>query len=265
MTRGTGVRRFDRTIGIDYSGAATSTTPLSGLRVYWAEGDAPPAEVRATPDGRRHWSRRVLAEWLAARLEEPARTLVGIDHGFSFPLRAFEAEGLPRAWPAFLDHFAAQWPTDGDGVSVQDVREGRAGRGSRQPGDTRWRRVCEQRARAKSVFHFDVPGSVAKSTHAGLPWLRFLRRAAGDRLHGWPFDGWEPAPGRSLLAEVYPSLASHAFPRDGRSADQHDAYTVAAWLRQADRDGTLAAFLSPSLSPGERAAAEVEGWILGVL
>jgi hypothetical protein len=27
---------------------------------------------------------------------------------------------------------------------------------------------------AKSVFHFDVPGSVAKSTHAGLPWLRYL-------------------------------------------------------------------------------------------
>jgi hypothetical protein len=27
------------------------------------------------------------------------------------------------------------------------------------------------RARAKSVFHLDVPGSVAKSTPAGIPWL----------------------------------------------------------------------------------------------
>ena len=256
--------RFDRTIGVDYSGAATATTPLSGLRVYRADGDRPPEEVRPTADGREHWSRRGIAEWLAARLLEPARTLVGIDHGFSFPLRAFETDGLPRAWPAFLDQFAAHWPTDADGVSVQDVRERRAGRGSTQPGDPRWRRITEQRARAKSVFHFDVPGSVAKSTHAGLPWLRFLRRAAGARLHCWPFDGWEPAPERSLLAEVYPSLVSHAFPREGRSPDQHDAYTAAAWLRQADRDGTLAAFLMPSLSAAERAAAELEGWILGV-
>ena len=28
---------------------------------------------------------------------------------------------------------------------------------------------------AKSVFHFDVQGSVAKSTHAGLPWIKALR------------------------------------------------------------------------------------------
>ena len=263
--RGSSRLRFDRAIGIDYSGAATATTPLPGLRVYVvAADDASPVEVRPTSDGRRHWSRRGIAEWLAARLLEPERTLVGIDHGFSFPLRAFDQYGLPRPWPAFLDHFAAHWPTDADGVSVQDVREGRAGRGSAQPGDPRWRRITEQRARAKSVFHFDVPGSVAKSTHAGLPWLRSLRRAAGDRVHCWPFDGWQPAPERSLLAEVYPSLASHAFAREGRSPDQHDAYTAAAWLRQADRDGTLAAFLAPSLSTAERDAAALEGWILGV-
>jgi len=28
---------------------------------------------------------------------------------------------------------------------------------------------------AKSVFHFDMPDSVANSTHAGLPWLLYLR------------------------------------------------------------------------------------------
>lgn len=31
-------------------------------------------------------------------------------------------------------------------------------------------------ARAKSAFHFDVQDSVAKSTHCGLPWLRYLRQ-----------------------------------------------------------------------------------------
>ena len=43
---------------------------------------------------------------------------------------------------------------------------------------------------AKSVFHFDVQGSVAKSTRAGIPWLRFIRQRLGARIHFWPFDGW---------------------------------------------------------------------------
>lgn len=34
-------------------------------------------------------------------------------------------------------------------------------------GNAHWRRLTEERAgAAKSVFHFDVQGSVAKSTHA---------------------------------------------------------------------------------------------------
>jgi hypothetical protein len=35
------------------------------------------------------------------RLDEDAPTLVGINHGFSFPLRYFEAHGLKPDWPAF--------------------------------------------------------------------------------------------------------------------------------------------------------------------
>jgi hypothetical protein len=50
----------------------------------------------------------------------------------------------------------------------------------------------------------------------------------------------------------------------GRTPDQHDAYAIAAWLRQADLNGQLAGFLSPNLTPPERAAADVEDWILGV-
>ena len=59
-------------------------------------------------------------------------------------------------------------------------------------GSARWRRLTEERARgAKSVFHFDVQGAVAKSTHAGIPWLRFIRQQRGARVHFWPFDGWD--------------------------------------------------------------------------
>jgi hypothetical protein len=150
---------------------------------------------------------------------------------------------------------------------VDFVRDDFERTGVGRMGSPRWRRIAEIRCRAKSVFHFDVPGSVAKSTHAGLPWLLHLRRALGPRLHFWPFDGWEIAAGRSAIAEAYPSLWKHTYPEQGRTPDQHDAYTVATWLRDADQQDhgrRLRAAMRPALSDSERAQAEVEGWIIGV-
>ena len=153
-------------------------------------------------------------------------TLVGIDHGFSFPLRYFEVHGLLPDWPTFLDDFQRHWPTDEDHTYVDFVRDGSAGNGAARTGNARWRRLTEERAGgAKSVFHFDVQGQVAKSTHAGIPWLRFIRRDSATGVHFWPFDGWDIPAGRSAIAEVYPALWSRGFAREDRTGDQHDAFT----------------------------------------
>jgi hypothetical protein len=256
---------FARTVGIDYSGAETITSSLKGLRVYLAEADAQPTEVAPPPSPRKYWTRRGIAEWLVKQLAKDTPTLVGIDHGFSFPLRYFEVHHLRPDWPAFLDDFQRHWPTDEPSTYVDFVRDGAAGNGAARWGDARWRRLTEERAgAAKSVFHFDVPGSVAKSTHAGIPWLRFIRRQLGARVHFWPFDGWEIPVGRSAIAEVYPALWNRRFAKEGRTSDQHDAFSIAAWLSRRDRDGSLAALLKPHLTPSERTVAQVEGWILGV-
>jgi len=256
---------FSRYIGIDYSGAQTPDASLKGLRIYLADHTLPPEEVLPPPGPRRYWTRRGIAEWLVVRLREDVPTLVGIDHGFSFPLRYFEVHRLSRDWPAFLEDFQRHWPTDEDNLYVDFVRDGLHGMGADRTGSSRWRRLTEERAgSAKSVFHFDVPGSVAKSTHAGIPWLRYLRRQLGERAHFWPFDGWQIPAGRSALVEVYPALWKHAYPVSERTADQHDAYCVAAWLRQADIEDQLAEFLHPELTDSQRAVAGVEGWILGV-
>jgi hypothetical protein len=256
---------FDRYIGIDYSGAETPTASLKGLRLYLAERDVPPVEVLPPPSLKKYWTRRGIAEWLVDKLAEDKPTLVGIDHGFSFPLRYFERHGLKPDWPAFLDDFQHHWPTDEDHTYVDFVREGTAGNGAARMGNSRWRRLTEERTgRAKSVFQFDVQGSVAKSTHAGIPWLRYIRQRLGSRIHFWPFDGWEIPAGRSAVAEVYPALWNRSFAKEGRTGDQHDAYCIAAWLSRADRNGNLAAFLRPELAPPERTVAQVEGWILGV-
>jgi hypothetical protein len=202
---------------------------------------------------------------MAERLPEGRPTLVGIDHGLSFPLRYFEAYGLEPDWSAFLDDFQHHWPTDEDHTYVDFVRDGTAGNGAARMGNARWRRLTEERAGgAKPVFHFDVQGQVAKATHARIPWLRFIRHELGDRVHFWPFDGWEIPVGRSAIAEVYPALWSRNFAPEERTGDQHDAFCIAAWLQRADRDGSLAGFLNPSLTLPERTVAQVEGWILGV-
>jgi len=255
---------FHRYIGIDYSGAETPDSGLKGLRAYEATRDSSPVESKAPPGPSKYWTRRVLTEWLAWRLSDDVPTIIGIDHGFSFPIRYFEAHHLKPDWPVFLDDFQQHWPTDAKYTYVDFVRDGFCGNCAARSGSARWRRITEERAGAKSVFHFDVPGSVAKSTHAGLPWLRYLRQRLGERLHFWPFDGWEIPAGRSAIAAVYPSLWSKSYPRERRTPDQHDAYVAAAWLRQADTSCNLRSFLKPAIPPGECGVARIEGWILGV-
>jgi hypothetical protein len=255
---------FQRYIGIDYSGAKTPDSSLKGLRVYEATRASAPVEVEPPPSPRKYWTRRGLAEWLAKHLAENVPSIVGIDHGFSFPRRYFEVQRLEPDWPTFLDDFQKHWPTDAAHTCVDFIRHGSSGEGKARSGSAHWRRITEERAGAKSVFHFDVPGSVAKSTHAGLPWLRYLRNQLGDRVHFWPFEGWEIPAGRSALMEVYPSLWNKSYPREDRTPDQHDAYVTAAWLRQVDRNGSLDKFLKLNLPPGEYPVARIEGWILGV-
>ena len=259
------VKMFSRYIGIDYSGAQTPTSSLKGLRIYLADMDHEPSEVSPPPSPRKYWTRRGVAEWLAETLAGPKSALVGIDHGFSFPLRYFEVHRLEPDWDVFLEDFHRHWPTDSDHVYVDLVRDGVVGDGAARTGDRRWRRLTEERAgTAKSVFHFDVQGQVAKSTHAGIPWLRYLRHRLGDRVHFWPFDGWAVPPGRSVIAEVYPALWNRVIPRGERTPDQHDAYVIAEWMRRTDRDGRLSQFYSPSLGTAEKTVAQVEGWILGL-
>jgi hypothetical protein len=250
-----------RFIGIDYSGAGTAQASLPGLRLYMASLEAEPAEV--SPIGgkkRRNWSRQEMAVWLAQRLQEPIPTLIGIDHSLSFPVAYFDRYQLPYQWDYFLDDFVAHWPADQE--PVESIRQ----RGSQRNGEARWRRLTEVRAGgAKSVFHFDVPGSVAKSTHAGLPWIRTLRRQFGPALHCWPFDGWSISPGRSVICEVYPSRMRSGPPPPGWTADQHDAWSVTSWMRHHALAGTLSSFFTPSLTAAEHPQATIEGWILGIL
>ncbi len=133
---------FAQYIGIDYSGAETPTASLKGLRVYMADRVSEPVELMPPPSPRKYWTRRASPNgWFSGCLKTP--TLVGIDHGFSFPLRYFETHGLKPDWPTFLDDFQKHWPSDDHNTYVDFVRDGVCGNGAARMGNTRWRRLTE--------------------------------------------------------------------------------------------------------------------------
>ena len=255
---------FEKFVGIDYSGSGTPITRTPGLQVYVATNDRLPKRLNPsfTPAGRtRNWCRKEVAEWLIGQANSDKPFIAGLDFSFSLPLSYFQRYGLTD-WDDFLADFVEHWPTDRDDATVEALRKGNARTGSSDEF-----RVTERwTSSAKSNFQFDVQGQVAKSTHAGIPWLHRIRQAVGKRVHFWPFDGWKVRQGKSVIAEVFPSMLRRRYPAEKRTADQHDAYAVARWLKEMNCGMTLTEpFFGPPLSEEEQEIAELEGWILGVM
>ena len=103
-----------------------------------------------------------------------------------------------------------------------------------------------------------------RQEHAGIPWLRRIRNEVGSKIHFWPFDGWDVAEGKSVIAEAYPSIFKSRYPREDRTADQQDAYAVSRWLKETNERGFLDRYFDPPLTDEERRVADLEGWILGI-
>jgi hypothetical protein len=223
--------QFARYIGIDYSGAETPDSSCRGLRVYSASGSGMPEQVQPPPSPRRYWTRRGLAEWPCNEFGGETPTIVGIDHAFSFPIEYIDKYGLPRDWPSFLLDFQKHWPTHEHGNFIDLIRDGDAGDGRNRMGENTWLRLTERwKATAKSVFLFDVQGSVAKSTFAGLALAPLLAEAgaSGQSTSGRLTGGRFPRANQS-----WPKSIRHC----GRAGSQRKAGTVMSKLRTRRRHG----------------------------
>ncbi len=266
---------FDWFIGIGYSGAQTSSTRLKGLQIYAAQPAKRGAQRWNCPitDGRNqpvNWNRREVAERLRDEVLQGTRFLAGIDHGFSLPVSHFGRHQL-NGWPAFLNHFLAQWPThqEREGVDRARRRVMRLRIDAWMPGPIEAAgdalRLTERWTdSARSVYLCDVQSFTAKAAYAGIPWIKWLRDEVGDRLHFWPFDGWQLPADRSVIAEVHPSIYRRRYPREQREPYEHDAYATARWMADMAARGALEACFQPPLTAMERDVAELEGWMLGV-
>jgi hypothetical protein len=92
-----------------------------------------------------------------------------------------------------------------------------------------------------------------------------LMRGDAVQTDGVPHSTLYRTPqGSSVVAEVYPALWNRHFPSAGRNSHQHDAYTVARWMRAQDSNHHLINLLLPRFTPTERTLAETEGWILSL-
>ena len=252
-------RRFQHYVGIDYSGAATPVTRLPGLRVFRATPSENPVKVHPPIHEGWNWTRKEVAQWCVDKLQGNKPIIIGIDHAFSFPMTYTERYHI-KNWHHFLSDFCRHWPTHLNDNRVGTLRQGNARTGN--SGD--FRLTEKWTSSAKSVFRFDIQGQVAMSSHAGIPWLKYVIDQVGDSVHFWPFDGFRVPPEKSVVAEVYPAIFRNRYPRDGRNGDEQDAYSIAMWLKQTDGRGALERYFNPSLSAAERKQAELEGWILGI-
>lgn len=253
--------QFARYIGIDYSGAQTSCSRLNNLRVFAAKSDSAPVRVGPPKGKKLNWTRKEVAHWCLDQLSGAEPIIIGIDHGFSFPLSYMERYQI-ASWDHFLEDFHQYWPTDQDDSSVESLRKG-----NKRTGLHKEFRLTENwTSSAQSVFKLDGAGTVGKSTHCGIPWIRFLRRNANysHPPHFWPFDGFEISPNKSAIVEVFPSIFRRRYPKRYKTSDEHDAMCVVQWLKNMDSRGLLNTYLNPPLTENEKQAARLEGWILGI-
>ncbi len=257
---------FDLHVGIDYSGRETPTSRTPALQVYAAFDREIPRRIftpASTEKTFKNWCRKEIAHWLIEQAQKNITFIAGLDHGFSFPLSYFQRYRL-ASWPEFLDDFCEHWPTDDDHMYIDFIRDRDEGPPDRTGKTTDLRLTEKWTSSASSVFKLGGQGCVGKSTHAGIPWLRRIRKEAGSKIHFWPFDGWEVPAGKSVIVEAYPAIFKKRYPREDRTADQHDAYAVARWLKESGERGVLQQYFTPPLTEAERGIADLEGWILGI-
>ena len=128
--------------------------------------DAAPVKIKTDAGSNWNWNRKEIAHWCLEQLKNNHSIIIGIDHAFSFPDSYMKRYDI-SSWNHFLDDFQTHWPTDKDSATVESLRKNNERTGM----SDEFRLTEKWTPSSKSVFQFDMTGQVAKSSHAGIPWL----------------------------------------------------------------------------------------------
>jgi hypothetical protein len=265
--------RFDRVIVVDWSGRASRSPAGESKDAIWIgtceQGHETQGYFR---------TRAIAAHWLAARLAEGGRQLVGFDFPMGYPAGlARRLTGLDSALA--LHRWLAGRIVDGpDNANnrfevAADINRLLAGPGPfwgcpkarprphlpalktvnyRTLGLNEKRQVERENPPAKSVWQLLGAGSVGSQALLGIPVVHRLARETKAAV--WPFE-----PPRDLtLAEVYPSLLAPVVAASGdRIPDRAQVRLLSRALFNLSKGDALGdLFQTPP-------AAKEEGWILG--
>jgi hypothetical protein len=220
-------------------------------------------------------------EILRGASQRSERVLFGIDHQWSWPLDLWRVAGIegpewrhrleclvrgeggrpplgpPAVFPAAFNVFARR--------AVFHCRVRNLARSYGLPTLSDWEgdpiRLTEwAMPGAKPATRLGGPGAVAGQTLLGLKALASLlkdARTSGVDVLAWPFDALQDDGRSHVGVEVYPSFyRGKGVPK----ADDADARACCEWSDRADLKRALDLTAAP---PEIRAAARIEGWILG--
>ena len=281
------MRRFTRTIAIDWSGAKGRRH--KGIAIAEARAGAPPRLVRPG----HVWSRLEVADWLVAEAaKEP--TLFGFDFSFAPPLiergSYLPGEDVPDTAREFWGYVEARCDDEDLGAAsfleVAHRKHFYFGIADGVKADFVHFRQCDQRLNElggrKTASAYDAIGAaqVAKASFSGMRLLHHL----GARVAIWPMDPLRD--GQSAVVEIYTRIYIRNAGLSGKkirtTAELNQALvalgSMPVKLRTTPSDhqtdalvtaaGMLAhlknplAFDPPGLTPE---IAQTEGWTFGII
>ena len=281
------MRRFTRTIAIDWSGAKGRRH--KGIAIAEALAGAPPRLVRPG----HVWSRLEVADWLVAEAaKEP--TLFGFDFSFAPPLiergSYLPGEDVPDTAREFWGYVEARCDDEDLGAAsfleVAHRKHFYFGIADGVKADFVHFRQCDQRLNElggrKTASAYDAIGAaqVAKASFSGMRLLHHL----GARVAIWPMDPLRD--GESAVVEIYTRIYIRNAGLSGKkirtTAELNQALvalgSMPVKLRTTPSDhqtdalvtaaGMLAhlanplAFDPPGLTPE---IAQTEGWTFGIV
>jgi hypothetical protein len=294
-------RLFDAYVIVDWSAASKPTTGADSIWIGVLKRDV---RFRFTPSSHnpatRSQAEAFLKETLADFARRNERALVGFDFPLGFPRGTAAALKLRAEppWRALLDFVANEIKDKADntnnrfqvaakmnrlmtgeafpfwGCPPRDEQTTLKPRRQREhrAGDLPELRFCEEAMKGvSSVWKLYYQGSVGGQALTGLPMIKRLKVAGGDRIRIWPFEtGWRALDATALdgveavFAEVWPSMLE-ARPAAGEVKDAAQVRTLAAHFAALDEQNRLGPLFGPS--KGATAPAQIveneEGWILG--
>ncbi len=295
-------RLFNAYVIVDWSAASKRTTGSDSIWIGVLKRDV---RFRLAFEAHNPATRREAEVLLAAILDDRAkhheRTLVGFDFALGFPRGLAAALGLTgdEPWKAVWNQIDRMVKDKADntnnrfGVASEINRRLTGGPfpfwgcpprdtlttlqpkklRPHGPDDLPEFRHTEIAAKGASpVWKLSYAGSVGGQTILGIPTVRRLAKARGDKLRVWPFEtGWK-APTEADLAgvevvaaEVYPSLVKPA-PVAGETRDLTQVRALAEHFAKLDEGGRLGALFAPPKATAADViidAEREEGWILG--